>query len=233
MKSILIIAGWLLIVTQAFAANRELDSVRHLLSTAPNDTSRVMLLSEMSRVYNYSKPDSAMKYAQQGLQLAQKIHFKRGEAKCLSSIGLALQVVGNYPKALETFLKVLQIREGTGDHFGIATSNNHIGNVYDDMGEYPQSLSYYFKALWIADSLQNQDRMLVERLNIGDTYEKINKLDSALLYSQQAYEMAVRMNDKRLNIILGNLGNLQSKIGNHSLALDYYRLSITTSSGAK
>ncbi len=56
----------------------EKDSLKQLLASSQPDTNRVMILSELSIRYFTSNNDTAMKYAQEGLALAQALKFRKG-----------------------------------------------------------------------------------------------------------------------------------------------------------
>src|SRR5437763_908456 len=62
---------------------------------------------------------------------------------------------------------------------------------------------------------------------IGATYEKLDRLDSARLFTQQGYELAVRMNDlDDRGVALNNLGNIYAKLGQNDVAMEHYRHSL-------
>jgi tetratricopeptide (TPR) repeat protein len=86
----------------------ETDSLKRLLAITMADTSRVLLLEDLSFAYQYSYPDTALHYALQGLQLAQKINYPRGEGYCINALGNVYLDIGNYPRALEMYLQALQ-----------------------------------------------------------------------------------------------------------------------------
>jgi two-component system NtrC family sensor kinase len=79
--------------------------LKQLLLTKIEDTSSVKVLAELARSYIYSKPDTALTLAQQGIVLAKQVEFIRGEAMCLNSLGAIFGLTGNYPKALEHHLQ--------------------------------------------------------------------------------------------------------------------------------
>src|ERR1700755_1028395 len=100
MKKITVTLIVVLLILNASAQKKVTDSLKQLLNTAMPDTTRVVLLKNLGNKYAYSKPDSAMVYYQQGLDLARKINFTKGQQMCLNNSGVMFQVKGNYPKAL-------------------------------------------------------------------------------------------------------------------------------------
>jgi two-component system, NtrC family, sensor kinase len=94
-----------------FAQDKKTDSLRQLLSTTKEDTSRVLLMEEIATTFIYSIPDTALFIAQQGLQLSNKIDFKKGQLLCLRATGNVFQSTGNYPRALEAYLQALKMND--------------------------------------------------------------------------------------------------------------------------
>ena len=59
-----------------------IDSLKHKLSIATNDTSRVLLMLDINYKYREQhKIDSGFIYGQQALNLSQRIKFLKGEAE--------------------------------------------------------------------------------------------------------------------------------------------------------
>ena len=63
-----------------------IDSLRARLATARPDTTRVLLLGELCRRLDRSDAAAATRYGEQGLRLARRLGFGRGEAVCLNAL---------------------------------------------------------------------------------------------------------------------------------------------------
>jgi signal transduction histidine kinase len=72
------------------------DSLRQQLATMPADTNRVLLLSTLSLKLNSQDAVQALAYAQQGLALAQRLHYRFGKANCLNALAEAAFVRQDY-----------------------------------------------------------------------------------------------------------------------------------------
>lgn len=77
------------------------DSLKHELVMAKNDTSRVLIMAELSKAYNGFNSDTINLYGNKALELAQRIRFFRGEASALNALGGGFQLQGDYPKSIE------------------------------------------------------------------------------------------------------------------------------------
>src|SRR6185312_9111635 len=214
------------ILMAVYAQKKEISALRSQLQERIPDTARVELLRKLSMQIQSVKPDSALLFAQQGLSLAQKIGYKKGEADCLDRLGVVLWKNGKYDRALSCAIGSLKIREENKDRAGQLISLNDIGIIYADQNDYNRALQYDFKAKAIADQLHNKRNKSIILSNIGHCYIKLNRIDSALSFEMQAYEIQQALNDKdALPNTLSILGDINFQMTHVALALEYYRLS--------
>ncbi len=130
MKSKIIVLLLLFIWSFGLAQNKAIDSLKYQLAIAKHDTSRVLILYELSNSYSITKLDSAMKYARQALGFAQQIKFPKGEAMALINIGLCYRESGELPKALGFVLQGLRIAEDYQYATVIGASYSRLGTIY-------------------------------------------------------------------------------------------------------
>src|SRR6476469_6704264 len=89
--------------------NAETDSLKNLLEKTPPDTNRVRILLAYAETYYFTKPDTCLQLAQQGLKLARSLNFFDGESVALNYCGEALRFLGDYPGALTMQFEALRI----------------------------------------------------------------------------------------------------------------------------
>jgi two-component system NtrC family sensor kinase len=208
----------------AYAQQKAIDSLKKLILTAKDDTSKAILYRKLGNLYLYSRPDSDLLLQQRGIQLSQKANYLQGVAKALNDEGIVFSVTGNYPKALNAFLPALRINEQSNDPLLIAVNLSNIGLVYADEGDYRQCIVYNLRAKAIDEAIHSERPLTNDLLDLGDSYEKLNILDTALLYTRQAYQHALKLKDAdNIGIATNNLGNIYAKLDKPLTALDYYR----------
>src|SRR5438445_4255236 len=176
-----------------YAQSDAADSLEQQLAKEKTDTGKVILLAKLSRSMLFNRSEQAMVLAQKGLNLARYIKFIKGEAICLNGISSIYQVTGNYPKGLEAALESLKLAETIHNDKILGASLYNIGNIYNDQGDYSQALTFKLRSKQLAEALKDESSLTTILLGIGDTYETLDRLDSARFYTQQAYELAVRM----------------------------------------
>jgi len=106
------------------------DSLETLLSRSKQDTFKVVLLGHMCYYNAFVQPEKGLSYGQQGLQLSQKLQYKRGIAYCNQSLSFCLWAVGNYNESLRFALRSLEQYEELMDYKRIAYSYLAVANVY-------------------------------------------------------------------------------------------------------
>src|SRR4051812_45291875 len=76
------------------------DSLKNLLSSAREDTTKLNILSILVVKYTWTLPDSALTYAQKELLLARKMKSDYALADALTGYGGVLSIMGNYSQAI-------------------------------------------------------------------------------------------------------------------------------------
>jgi signal transduction histidine kinase len=223
----------LLLITTLFfsivspAQNTETDSLKKLLTTAKEDGKQVTILEGLSYAYLSAYPDTALQFALQGLQLAQKIGDRRGEALCINALGSVYFHVGDYAKALEMYLRYLELKDNLKERKGIAVAYFNLASVYTEEKDYPHALDYLFKAKREDEITKDSSGILFDLYSLGSIYLRMEKYDSALYYLEQSYQLVQTLDDKNMiGAILNTFGESYVALNNTALASKYYRLSI-------
>lgn len=212
------------------------DSLRQVLSASIRDTTRVNTLNELALYYLYSKPDSCLALAQTGIALARQAGFEKGEASGLNIMGNIFWVTGDYAKSLDYNLQALKEFEKLHYPEGLERAYNSVGITYAEQGDFIKAIPYFHKTKANSSPPEISDLVIVALINLGDTFEKLNQLDSARIYTNQAYELALRWHNKYPGIVgiaLNNLGNIHSKMHQDRIALEYYHMSLAELTGNK
>ena len=203
---------------------KTIDSLKKLIATAKDDTTRVMQMSRLSAAYIYSKPDSALALANDMLRISKAAQDRKNEGRSLNSLGNVYMITCNYSKALTYMLSALKVDEQIGYRRGIASTLGNMGLIYAAEGDHRKAIAYFLQAKAIIKNVHNQRGMITVILNLGDSYEKLNILDSALWYTRQAVPLSLDFKDGDLiGVAYNNLGNIYLKMKHLDTALYYYR----------
>ena len=211
----------------ALAQNKEVDSLKRLLAFTGENPQRINILENLSYIYLSTSPDTALKYALDGLQLAKQIDHRKGEAICINALGNVYFHIGDYPKALEYYLEYLKIKEELKDWDNISVAYYNIAGVYTEEQDYQHALLYLFKAKDSDEKAKDSSAILYDAYSLGTTYSRMGQQDSALFYLDQSYGLAKLLNEESMmGAILNTYGEIYFSLNDTLLAAKYYRLSI-------
>jgi two-component system NtrC family sensor kinase len=232
MKIVITILLLLLNIKLAHSQTPQMDSLkRQLLSNTVPDTQRVLLLANLAAQTAYVRPDTAIIYAQQGVNLAKKSGFVMGEMYCKKAMGEAMWTAGEYAIANELLLQVLNYAKSLKDtHWQIIMYTILSANSRDQEN-YEEALKYSFKAIEVTKArkqLSTQEEWGLCYLEAGADYEEMDELDSALYYLQR-----VNFDDNSgyAGFKFLMMGRAYAKMGNNALASKYYTLCIKALAG--
>jgi len=200
-----------------------IDSLLKELPKQKEDTSYVKLLINLSSGYWRINPNEGIKYGQQGLELAIKLHWEKGMAICYNEIGVNFLYKSDYQTALDYYLKSLKISERTGDKKSIAGVTCNIGIIHDRLSDYPKALEYYFRALKIDEEIGNKRFTANVTGNIGTIYRSLKDYPKALEYTLRQLKINEEMGDKMgVSNAINNIGVVYYYQGDYPKALEYY-----------
>jgi len=203
----------------------KVDSLLSVLKKAKEDTNKVVILNNLSDEYEtmgeYVKENN---FGKEGLALAQKLQFKKGEAKCYINIGNLYWYQSNYNKALENYLSSLKINEEIGNKKGIAYGYLCVGDIYLTQGNFNKALENNLLAI-------NTNKEIGDKKGIAESYN-----DRATIYlSQGNYDRALECEliaqniakEMGIKLIVANsyniIGDIYSAKGDYSKAIINYQ----------
>jgi tetratricopeptide (TPR) repeat protein len=211
------------------AQTPKIDSLKKALYSLPKPTNKlsdstyIITIQKLAWEYSFINPDTAIILAQQGLQLSEKINWKKGKAICLNALGQSNYLQGNYHQALEYYNTGLRIAEELSDKSLQAIFLGNIGIVYRNQSDYTKALEYYFKVLKISEELGDIRNMAVVLCNIGILCDDQSDYPKALEYYFKALKIFEELGDKRnIAVSLGNIGLVYAHQSDYPKALEYY-----------
>ncbi|MEO6130394.1 MAG: hypothetical protein ABIQ02_01005, partial [Saprospiraceae bacterium] len=222
MKNLAIIFVIILSITVAKAQQSTIDSLKHELTIAKEDTNKVELFISLSYLYINSHADTAVVYAQQALDLSKILNFEEGILYAEGNLGLSLQIAGNYPLALDHSFKALSLAKKINPSL-VPWTNSLVAYCYYYLGEYNTFLKYTREVLPLAQAWE----LPYGWRDLALVYHSLNQPDSAMLYAKKAYEK-LKGTDTEGNVS-NVLGDAYTGKSNYDSALLLYRNGISAS----
>lgn len=210
---------------------QEIDSLKRILEASENDIEKSQILNQISDLYKTQSPVLMMNFANQALEISQKIKNKEQEANAYLNLGNSQIISGNYPLALEYFTYAKNVFEELKsepenqqkNQDGLARAYGSIGIVFSEQSNYSKALEYHLKALKIYE--QSDDKLRLSRVynNIGIVYKSRKEEFKALEYFLKAKELQEKIGDKTIGITTTNIANIYLDQKNYPKAIEFYK----------
>jgi tetratricopeptide (TPR) repeat protein len=218
----------ILFVLMFCGAGANTDSLKKILDTNPDDTSKINIHIQLAKIYTNKNTDSALIYAQLAYKDAKKSDGNEKQALAANVLGVVYLNRAQYDKALLYHFEAARLFEITGNKRGLSFSYNNIGSVNFHTGKYADALVYYKKALNLKQELKLTKEISSTYINIGNIFMKKEEYDSCIHYYHSALDIATQNSDGyNTSVSLMNLGEAYNDKKNYPLALDYYRDALT------
>jgi len=233
MKSLLKIFAILFLtglIGNAYAQKQGLaaiDSMKHHLIKAAPDTHKVRILYRVASKYTAIIPDSARRYAKDGLALARKLNWKKGISAMYACLGNICNDNGEYAKAISYYEAGYKIDKEMGHWENMAKSFNNIGTVYQRQTLLVKSQEYNFKALRLAEDHKMEDLLGLLYSNVANIYMDQDNFSKSLEFNYKALKKhQERKNDDGVADIYNSLAIIHFRQDNLKKAETYYQLSL-------
>lgn len=225
---LIIISELLLFKVEIFAQNqKQIDSLKQIITLAKQDTNKVITLLELGDQYEHNKPDSALVCYHRALDISKEIKSQTLIAKCSRYIGIIYYYQGFYTKAIDYHIKSLNASKKIGDNKGISGSYNNIGLVYEYQGAYTKAISYYLKSLKISEEIGDKKVIQSACNNIGGIHYNQGAYDEALSYFFKSLKISKEIGIKKGEAdSYNNIGSIYRQQGFEDKSLQYHLKSL-------
>jgi len=194
------------------------------LNAAESDTGKISAYKKIISCYAYINEDSAVHYAEQGLDLFKRDNNELGLAAMMNCLGDIDQSHGREDIAKQRLLYSIQIFKEKNDAPDLASAYNGLGGIEGKTGNYQDATGYFFKALKIYDSLRNAEGIMKTYTNLGVVNERNSNMKGALKYFALADSISKKVPFSEAVIDLyNNIGAFYSDRGDSVMALTYFR----------
>ncbi|HJP94163.1 MAG TPA: CHAT domain-containing tetratricopeptide repeat protein [Pyrinomonadaceae bacterium] len=115
----------------------------------------------------------------------------------ISNFGSTYMKLGEYQRALDIHLRVLEMRRVSHDFGGQALTLNNIGDCYDHLGDKAKALDFYNKALELVPQAHNNFYTANVLIHLGAMYRSLGQYEKSLDYLNQTLTLRQTMGDQR------------------------------------
>ncbi len=187
-----------------------------------DDTVKVNMYIAAAFFYRHTNLDSGRDNVIRGLALAEKLHFEKGEAECLKTIGITWLYQAQYDKATSYFRRALVLYKKGEDNAGLASTFHLMGVNYAHHEKHDSAIEYFNNAVTFGENIKDTALVSDALDNIGSSYLATGNYPEALDYFLKGLRLREQLNYKlTIAVSLTNIASVYSKQHDYNKALDY------------
>ena len=223
-KCYVIILPVLLFVACSFSyAQSGIDTLRQKIQQTTGAERAGFLIEFTAKTWR-SDPAMGIRYADEAIEIAQRLNEYELEAKALEQRALIFSIQDSHFVALEDYLAALEINRSLGSKSGEADILHGLGNLYLDQGNYRKALDYYFQSLRLKEDLEDNVSRAHTLTFIGVVHERREEWESAIEFYLQALSLSEEAKDfKEIAITSGQAANALQKTGRSEEAIAVFK----------
>ncbi len=206
-----------LLVLPLFAPAQAVDKVNtdlllKKLSSAKEDTNKVLILYNLAHINIKANPTAGLKYGNQCQALAQKLNWKKGIALSKNIIGLNYRFLTQFDKAEENLKEALPVFIELYETARMWEVCRNLRSVYQSEGNNPKAIEFILTMLPMAAEDTNKIDLLDD---LSYDYTTVNP-ELGIKYGLQELELAKKLNYTKA------IANADNQIGlNYRFRSDY------------
>lgn len=198
-----------------------------------HDSALVSLYARKSSDFQKKNPDSAVFYAEKGLQLALKNRYLPGEALLLSRYAAINEQYGNLQAALKQQREALKIYNKLRDDSSVARVSAGLGRMEGELGNIGRGKTLLAQALQTGEESEDTAFMIHCFAQLGKLMERSGDTATALENFRKAEQLSRSPSFKKESYSsVHNLSRLFSKAKNYRQALAYLESGISKSAAS-
>lgn len=188
-------ALFLSLTINAQTSTPNIDSLKIQLGKASTDSSRLTLLFELSKKYQYLDFTQAKSLLDEATELSEKLNLNWAKLEAYQQQSNLASIRGNYISALKFDKAGFPLAIATKDSTIIARANNFLGYDYVNLGEYDEAYYYFTESFRISRAIKDSLLTAIALHNVGTVFKELGQYDIALDHIELASKLSNQIND--------------------------------------
>lgn len=122
---------------------------------------------------------STISHTTEAIALLKKLNLENGLAACYNILALGYKNLGDYPKAMDSFIQCLSYAKQNNDKMQEANAYQNIATLYVLQKEFKKATENLDRAANLYRELENDDGVLTTLFNFANILKEQNKFDQA------------------------------------------------------
>ncbi len=186
-----------------------LDSLTQVLAQSAEDTSKVLLLNELSAEIRGNDLQKSKAYAEEAIELASQINFTRGLKRAYYCLAGAFYYMPEYDSAKYYADKAIFASNEEEDFILINSAYGLLASSAFDQGNYEEAIKYNNLAIKVAEDHEDWEGVAFTCITQGNVQWKLNNYEKAQFYYKKALDEFTKIGHQYgMANSLSNLGNV-------------------------
>ena len=231
MKQLLFIGLLSLTTAQLTGQIQNVDSLVNVLETSTLTASeQLRLYSEICNQYVENDIEKSVKYAEEGLNVAEKEKDRERASVFLNHLGIAYYTKSSYDTALVYLQKALSLAVEIDDKEQEAIVYVSMGNLHRRQTNYDEAINSYTKSMEIAEKTGDKNNHALALINISAIYRLMGNDEKSIYYLEEAVAISKELNLPYLEMSISyNLGGAYKNLSQLDKALENAKRTIEIS----
>jgi signal transduction histidine kinase len=212
-----------------------INRLQRRLTTLPASPGRVLALDSLSYALHAIAPDTARRFGEQAVALAEHLHDQRGLMRSLNTLGSCYALLSDGAHALSLYAQAQAIARRLNDADGLVRSYTTMAAVHHERGDTVSAWRHYKQALLLTTGkgVRVSTRLTLYG-NLSSLFFQLEQDPKALRYTYLALDLARRSGNQMCeSVYLANLGTYHFYKHRYRLAEQLIRQALVITRQAK
>ena len=211
----------------SFSQQPNIDSLINIVTTAKDDTGKVIAYRMLTGLSQNTNPSKAVAYGKAGVLLGKKIGFDKGVAGCFLNIAGSYSAAGKLDSALLYADTAILWSAKVGEPGRLALAYLNKADYQRQIANYTQALKNCDTSMVYAEKANKDDTKARIYQTIGSVYHAQDNFEQSKLYYEKGYQLYEKgSNKKMMAISMSNLGNVFKHLKKYELAVASFQNAI-------
>ncbi len=185
----------LLISVTALHGQSKVDSLNTLLNSTKNDSTRVVILLQLSSEYQFIELAKSEELVDNALKIAEAENLLPSKAEAYKEKASLESIKGDYTSAIKYNDLALSIFFQLKDSVSVAKCYNNLGTNYFGLGKFDESYFYHTQSYRLATTTGEKLQIAISLHNLGAVFKELGQYDKAFDYLKLSLKLSKEQKD--------------------------------------
>lgn len=219
---------YLAILHVAHGQSEVIDSLNHALEKANVDTTRIIIMNDLSFHYISTDSNSTVTYASRALELSKEVRFPLGEINAQYNLATLYRSRGYLVQAEDWYRKMRVSADSADLKLGYGRAASGIASIYSIKGQFDEAIPYLKEAAKVFKEIENNEGLSMVFSEYGIIYKNTSQFKKALEYYGKGLKINLET-DNQMFVLRNyyNMANVHVLMGNLIRANENYLAAAT------